>query len=411
MTLGATYSLADLERFDPYARESGSERRFCCPLCGGEKPKDKTHRSVSVNTTNGAWNCHRCHAAGKLTDFWTERSGAAAGRQRQRITPRPVPPLLRVDRTPPPAEDPAWREKLEGLLPLAGSPAADYLERRGIPLALAEAAGVKFHPAWFGRPAVLFPIRNRAGQLVAAHGRHIDGGTAPKARSAGSVALGVFSSPGALEAEPLILVEGPMDALSLTLCGAPAVALVGTNLPLWLARACVFRRVLVATDADQAGDAAFTAWKPTLTALGARYERKRPSGQDVKDWNDELRVDPDGLRAKLRGYLQPATAEPAGSRQEDPDYGVAAWRAIGEQVPAGALPWATEHRPDLAEAAEAAGDRFNAALADGEEMEHQVAGAALVGAYQAIAAAYDAASLNGADLLQAVCSLLPARPE
>ena len=79
---GPVLSLADLEAFDPGAREGHRERRFCCPLpaCAGKRV-DPAHRSLSVNVQTGAWTCHRCGAKGCLRERWRQRPSGYALRR------------------------------------------------------------------------------------------------------------------------------------------------------------------------------------------------------------------------------------------------------------------------------------------------------------------------------------------
>jgi hypothetical protein len=153
---------------------------------------------------------------------------------------------------------------------------------------VAAAAGVLYAASWCGRPAVVFPLRDRMGAVVGAESRYVDGRDQPKARTGGEKRLGVFATPGALVAEPVVVVEAPIDALSLAAAGMPALALGGTSAPDWLARAVAFRRVSLGLDADEAGDRAAPALAVELGSLGAVLERWRPVG--VKDWNDALRA-------------------------------------------------------------------------------------------------------------------------
>jgi ribosomal protein L37AE/L43A len=62
-------SLADLEAFDPQGSERAGEKVYRCPICQSDE------RALHVNHETGLWNCKRasCGAAGKLTDFWSER--------------------------------------------------------------------------------------------------------------------------------------------------------------------------------------------------------------------------------------------------------------------------------------------------------------------------------------------------
>lgn|GEM_PF-999132 len=288
-------SLAELEAYDPRAPfRGGKERRFCCPLPAcADKRIDAAHRSLTLNVESGAWHCWRCGGAGKVQERWVvaplrpvqarQRSAAAARRAfalkpRSAIAPAPVV-------APKPAP-PSSKLTSQRLATLAGSPGAAYLKKRGLAVDLAGSAGVRWAPTWYGRPAVVFPLRDNLGQLVAMQGRHVDGRTDPKAHDLGPKGAGVFATPGAFEASTVIIVEGPICALSLAAAGRSAIALCGTSAPAWLIKKLAFRRVAVAFDADAAGDAAAPRMIGELRAFGAHVERWRPTG--VKDWNDLL---------------------------------------------------------------------------------------------------------------------------
>lgn len=192
--------------------------------------------------------------------------------------------------------------------PLEGSAGAAYLEGRGIPADAVAEAGVRFSPDWYGRPAVLFPILDRAGALVAVNGRFVDGRGNPKTQSGGPKSLGVFATPGALSAQLVAVCEAPIDALSLWLCGIAAVALNGTSWPEWLPAALAFKPVLLATDADPRGDVAATQLSEELSARGARPCRLRPRG--AKDWNGVLELrGVEALRSHLSAFSEAADDE------------------------------------------------------------------------------------------------------
>lgn len=95
---------------------------------------------------------------------------------------------------------------------------------------------------------------------------------------------------GALDAQlpALLVTEAPLDALSLAEAGYPAVAVCGTEASAWMHRASAFRRVLLAFDADEAGDRAADKIAPHLASFGARPQRLRPEG--AKDWNEMLQT-------------------------------------------------------------------------------------------------------------------------
>jgi hypothetical protein len=280
-------SLADLEAHDPQApaRDGGTERRFLCPICGPKYSRAR-HRCLNVNMESGAWNCKRCRTRGKLREWWTERP-AQDSRTRARAA------LRRAFELPPvtPTQEPApnsrqWREHLKELQPLQSTPGAEYLTRRGIVVELAHQAGARFSRDFYRRPAVMFPIRARNGQLMAVQGRYTDGHSAPKTRTVGDKRLGIFATPGAWDTPSLLIVEAPIDALSLAAAGFPSIALCGTSGPTWLRAACAFRRVLLAFDADEVGDEAADELGEVLMSYGARAERLRAEG--AKDWNELL---------------------------------------------------------------------------------------------------------------------------
>lgn len=313
--------LADLERFDGRAPAGRVERRFCCPHCGSDKPLDAAHRSLTVNKLTGAWHCHRCDESGKLRDWFEERPtltraqrsraaavAAIAGRGRTTSAAR----ILTGSPAAAPAAD--WSRAWDLSGELVGSPGAQYVEGRSIPLQVAQAAGVRWSPDWYGRGAVLFPISNRAGELVAVSGRYVDTLT-PKTRAGGSKAGGVFLTAAALDLQVVAIVEGQFDALALAAAGVPAVALIGTSYPEWLPPAVGLRACLIATDADEAGDACAARLLATLP--GARSLRLRPRG--AKDWADKL-VDlgVDRLAYTLRGFA----ADPLRSVKVDEIEGV-----------------------------------------------------------------------------------------
>jgi hypothetical protein len=284
-------SLADLEAFDARPAGGGRERRFCCPLPAcADKPRDRAHQSLSVDTDTGDWTCFRCGGAGRLVERWRP---AGAWRRERALWPfRLAPERERRHAASTPQLAPLWAATSE----LAGTPGAAYLAGRGLPPDVAAACGVRFAPDWMGRPAVVFPLHDPTGALVAANTRYLGdearrNSAQPKTRTIGDRVLGAFATPGAWAADPLVLVEGPCDALALYAAGVPAVALVGTRPPVWLAQRAFGRRVAVATDADPEGDRAAAALRGDLESLGAlRVTRWRvPAAGGIKDFGDVAR--------------------------------------------------------------------------------------------------------------------------
>lgn len=272
--MNVSLTLADLESHDPHSRTGRSQRRFLCPLCGADKPRDAAHRSLSLNTGTGRWVCHRCGARGLLNHF-------NAG------LPNEVAPIIvPVRQSPKTGIRFDWHDAWRRSAPLPGSPGAVYLRQRSIPASFAQLAGVRYSPLWYGRPAVLFPIRDQKGRLVAVNGRFTREQNALRTMTGGTRSLGLFVTPSALAAQVVAITEGPMDALSLACCHLPALALMGTSWPDWLPEAVAGSLVLIATDADAAGESAAARLAEVFSGIALHSARLRPP--IGRDWNDVL---------------------------------------------------------------------------------------------------------------------------
>lgn len=293
--MGTTLTLSELESFDSHASRRGNERRFLCPLCGAEKPRDASHRSLAVNSSTGEWKCHRCDSSGKLKEFWEDGEDFTSKRHRQqaslerKFSARPQP---QKDKDEIPDWIPEIYAKMRTAFGDGMNPAAAYLHGRGIPYHIARKAGCGFAKEWKagGGAArrVVFPVWD-GGRLVAIQGRLIDedekGGI--KAITRGPKSQGLFlSQPDALALPLVVVCEGPIDALSLAACGVPAVATCGKSWPSGLPKALAFRRVGIGYDSDGPGEEAAAKLTTALESFGAFVVRVcPPSG---KDWNEYL---------------------------------------------------------------------------------------------------------------------------
>lgn len=283
-----TLSLVELEAFDPRARAGRIERRFCCPICGREKPMDSAHRCLCVNTETGLWNCKRCGTAGKLSEYIEHEDSRMSGKSARIERAKRAIEGSPVHKSEPNPESVAgYSRQVKKVASLAASPAEEYLLSRGISSKLAAASGCRYCPNW-GKigAAVVFPIRNENGRAIAAAGRAITGSGK---QTFGPKSMGVFSTPGALDADVVGITEAPIDALTLALVGLPSVALCGTSgLPSWLitklarpVKRAKSRTVYLAFDADEAGDAASAKIGEALMLV--KTARLRP--ESAKDWN------------------------------------------------------------------------------------------------------------------------------
>lgn len=179
-------------------------------------------------------------------------------------------------------ESPA--ERLARAAKLAGSPGEAYLERRRVPLEVAEDAGLRYDADFGGRPAILASLKDRSGGIASLHGRYLRVVRGENKMLTIGAGGGVVPMLGGWQAEPLILVEGLFDALSLAACGVPCVATVGRWAP-WLTEVSMGRVVWLGFDAGRPGEADAARYAQRLS--GARVSRLLPPPL-CKDWNTAL---------------------------------------------------------------------------------------------------------------------------
>ncbi len=355
-----TLSLDELEAHDPPATARGTERRFLCPLPAcADHQRGASHRSLALNADSGAWTCHRCQGSGKLRERWAPKRDRTVFQLRKAFGLRagaPAPTPATAPATTP--DERSWLDAIGDVGPLVGTLGAAYLERRGIPPELLGTIDALYSADHYGRPSILFRVRDRAGRTVAVIGRYVDGRDDPKGRDAGKKSHGVFAAPGARSTTGrLVITEAPIDALSLAVAGVPAIALGGTSWPDWLPSACALRPVVLALDADKAGDDGCTRLTAALQAYGATIERWRPSGG--KDWNELLTsLGTDRLRTDLVGG--DADAESARLRAE--------WLVLVRQADELARGAAILERDGVTDRADALADQARTLLERGQPL-------------------------------------------
>lgn len=204
-----------------------------------------------------------------------------------------------------PGTDDRPAERLAGALPLAGTPGQVYVEKRGIPLAVAAAAGVRFDADFAGRPAVLAPLLDRDRTLTALHGRYLHTVRGQDKMLTFGSAGGVIEVLDGWRAEPLILVEGLFDALSLATCRIACIATIGRWAP-WLPAITAGRSVWLAFDAGRPGEAEAGHYAARLPDA---LLRRLPPPPRCKDWNTALvKRGPEHVATWIRQAIPPPGA-------------------------------------------------------------------------------------------------------
>jgi len=176
------------------------------------------------------------------------------------------------------------QQRLDLCQPLFGTRGQEYVEYRKIPVSIAHNAGVRFDPDWNGRPAVITSMLGENNELCSVHGRYLhQTGSQDKMFTIGPGG-GILNVGDAFHADPLIIVEGLFDALSLAVCGYASLATIGRQAP-WLPGVCKDRHVILAFDGNKPGESHVDFYREFLN--GATIHRLTPPGH-CKDWNTAL---------------------------------------------------------------------------------------------------------------------------
>lgn len=182
---------------------------------------------------------------------------------------------------------------------MSGTLGEAYLAAHRIDAGLACSAWVQYHPAFsvLESPALFFPLqRERAGAFV---GRHVfcfeddvEARSFPPCKEGETWdtvdRTGIFATAKAFDTGRLVFVLRPIDALSLAMCGVPAIATCGYEPLPWLPARCAGAKVIyIAFDDNEAGEGAAWSLCTLLKPTGARIQRLQ-STQWGGHWNAAL---------------------------------------------------------------------------------------------------------------------------
>lgn len=257
-------------------------RSFQCPNHEAHKHGDQTP-SAYIHSTGASWSCYPCHIGGTivnlvavartistndarlaLCDYAGIPVSAAEGRfhvTTRSFTPpaAPLPPP-----SPPPADHSVscyLQTAQVALQDSAALPGRTYLARRGIPLHLALEAGLGFatagawpNPRGRSQPRVIAPLTAPDSVLLNLYGRSTVECQKAFRHDFLEGPRGLFNA-AAFGASTVVLTEGVFDALTVMAAGYPAAALCGLSLRDEWWPLIPSTRIILAFDADEAGQA------------------------------------------------------------------------------------------------------------------------------------------------------------
>ena len=304
------------------ATTSGGEWAGPCPECGGED-RFRVWPEHPESDTGRFW-CRQCDWSGDGINYLQELRGLSfreaceelrvtykleapkgrAQRRQRRSSHRPKASSRRRDN---PASA-AWQERArelvyeahERLFSAEGQRARDYLDERGLSELVLREAGIGYLPedsyedpkrwslqrkkdVWLPR-GILLPYWTDPDRIVKLKIRRQKG--KPRyIQVPGGDTKALYLQSKVRAGEPLVLCEGEIDALSVWEATEGAYAAVatggtsGARLVQWQARIAMASIVLVAFDADEAGDEKARWWMDRLS----NAKRARPLQQDVNE--------------------------------------------------------------------------------------------------------------------------------
>ncbi len=304
------------------AGTGGGEWHGPCPLCSGVD-----RFQVQPNYTYPRWACRQCSPTwqdaiefvkwAEGVDFKTacerlELGDSTMQKMHNAPTPRnnrvvqPAPPkIITLSDRYPALTDRDWQRRAgdfaldcnERLFSDVGKAAMDYLLGRGLTRQIIGVTGLGFNDqerrtewgeteVWLPR-SITIPWQYQ-GQYWRVNMRRPDG--EPKYISPKGSANGLYGVQHIKPGCTVVMVEGEFDALAIR-SQAPELVKIGFvpvatgtaswgRVLRWVAAVGMAKRVLLAFDADDAGDGAATWWQGKL---GAKAIRLRPTAHDVTD--------------------------------------------------------------------------------------------------------------------------------
>ena len=189
---------------------------------------------------------------------------------------------------------------------------AEYIQGRGISLATAEAAGIGYDA---GKAAIVIPTRSESGSAYVL--RYTNPSMKIRYQNAAGLEVGIFNLKALKSGEPVFVVEGGFDALSILEAGYQAIALCSTSnagkliemLEHGISRgAAIPHRFIVAMDNDKAGAAAAETLSEGLERLSLPYAEANIA-EGYKDANEALQADREAFKRQLYKAYNPSAAE------------------------------------------------------------------------------------------------------
>lgn len=301
----------------PGYRGNDRRGRACCPIHAGDNPT-----ALAINWETGWASCFSCgdDFSIRIEDHPDAPQRGAYDAPRSPRIAATRPKGLHHDQapeTPPAGIQAALAAAIAAAAErLPASPGAAYLAARGIPLDVAQSLRLGWGTTGKLASRVIFPLCGPDGQPTSAMGRAIDDRMKPKydtLKRDDGYQKTLFNGAAIAQAKragtPLVIVEGPIDAAACVAAGIPyTVAICGKSYahPEHFAG---LDTVILALDADDAGQTGRRALWLDLTARGIEVLMLPPAAlkgcKDLGEYWQQHRAMPVQLAARVIGPYMP----------------------------------------------------------------------------------------------------------
>ena len=271
---------------------------YCCPFCGSGNGKNQTG-ALQVFDSN-TWYCHKCGAHGDVIDLYQKENGVdhrtAVQEMAQKIgaergSSKPIMKENRENNTKAPAAETPIKKDFSDYFSkcsanIKSREAAEYLSFRGI----SEKTALRFGLGYdVDAKALIVPVSNSF--YIA---RSVLRDTQKRYLNPPGAAVEIFNKAALKGDEPVFIVEGTIDALSIIEAGGEAIGLNGVgNINKLLAAVGEIKplcTLILCLDNDEAGRAASKRVATALRELNAPFiEADITNGH--KDPNEALTAD------------------------------------------------------------------------------------------------------------------------
>ena len=304
----------DLNELKPFLAEEISQSlvadrrekgKYICPFCGsGKQPGQKHDAALSINPDGLHWKCFSCRKGGDIFDLVAAMRNISQNEAAKILMEKYGSRTGRTSAQNPGPKQPEQKEDLSETIRKAhaamkGSPAAEYLRRRGITDESMDRFNLGYWQDQMGRPCIVMP-HDQQGTYYTTR-TILDNVDRKHLKPAGVPAI-LYNADALWQPEPCFVVESQLCAISIMQEGGSAVALSGTSGTQMLLSLLDKQKptafLVLSLDNDQPGQTAQQELADGLKERNIQYLDFNVAG-DRKDPNELLQENPELLKGGI----------------------------------------------------------------------------------------------------------------